>query len=101
MPGPDLMVISADDYENTARTGTYFQGRPLFVIEEISPSEKKSRRLQKVGLFLEAGAGAVVEVVYGKKAMFVYRPDEDAALTVTERIDWLFVAPVAEIFAGI
>ena len=74
VPGPDLMVVRKEDYDNAAESDGYFEGRPFLVIEVISPSERKSRRLQKVGLYLEAGAGAVVEVDYTKRSVAVYRP---------------------------
>lgn len=49
MPGPDLMVLRAEDYKKAAKSGEYFEGKPLFVIEVISPNERKSRRMQKLG----------------------------------------------------
>jgi Uma2 family endonuclease len=101
VPGPDLMVITTEDHQRAAKSGGYFQGRPQFVIEVVSPSEKKFRRLQKVGLYLEAGAGAVVEVVYTKRNVLVHRPDEEFPEHVKDRITWPFTAEFAEIFAGI
>ena len=101
VPGPDLMVLTSEDYDRTARSGGYFTGHPLFVIEVISPSERKFRRLQKVGLYLEAGAGAVVEIIYAKRTVLVYRPEDEAAEVIKDRITWPFTADLADIFARI
>ena len=62
VPGPDLMAITAEQYDKASRSGGYFEGQPFFVIEVISSAERKARRLQKVGLYLDAGAGAIVEI---------------------------------------
>ncbi len=72
--GPDLMLLNAEDYDRTAKSSGYFEGRPIFVVEVVSPSERKSRQLHKIGLYMEAGAGAVVEVDYTKRIVLVYRP---------------------------
>ncbi len=99
VPGPDLMVIRKEDYENSIRSRGWFEGEPLLVIEVISPSERKYRRLQKVGLYLEAGANAVVEVDYTKRIVLIYRPDEDHVGLIREgRITWPFKANLSEIF---
>jgi Uma2 family endonuclease len=101
VPGPDLMVVLPEDFREALRSAGYFRGRPEFVIEVISPSERRSRRLQKIGLYLEAGAGAVVEVDYTKRTVLVYRPDEDAPEACRGRIEWPFKADTDEIFAGL
>ena len=101
VPGPDLMVVSPEDYDRTAQAGEYFTGRPLFVVEIVSPTERKSRRLQKIGLYLEAGAGAVVEVDYTKRSVVVYRPEEDVPEVVRDRITRPFTAKLADIFVGL
>jgi Uma2 family endonuclease len=101
VPGPDLMVLTSEDYDHTAQSGGYFAGRPLFVIEVISLSERKFRRLQKAGLYLEAGAGAVVEIIYAKRTVLVYRPEEEAAELIKDRITWPFTASLPDIFARI
>ena len=98
VPGPDLMVVRKEDYNNAAESDGYFEGRPFFVIEVISPSERKSRRLQKVGLYLEAGADAVVEVDYTKRSVVIYRPDSDLPEMVEDRIAWPFQAEFSDIF---
>lgn len=99
VPGPDLMVIRKRDYENSIRLRGWFEGEPLLVIEVISPSERKYRRLQKVGLYLEAGAKAVVEIDYTKRIVLIYRPDEDHSELIREgRITWPFKANLSEIF---
>lgn len=60
VPSPDVMVLSLEDYDATA-PDDWFRGRPWFVVELISPSERKTKRMRKVGLYLDAGA--VLEVV--------------------------------------
>ncbi|MGH9584741.1 MAG: Uma2 family endonuclease [Bryobacteraceae bacterium] len=99
VPGPDLMVLRPEDYDHTARSGAYFEGCPVFVVEVVSPSERRSRRLQKAGLYLEAGAGAVVEVDYTKRSLIVYRPEEHAPDVIRDRIAWPFTASLSDLFA--
>ena len=57
--------------------------------------------MQKVGLYLEAGAGAVVEVDHTRRCAYVYRPDEDAPVVVREDITFPFNATLDEIFSPI
>ncbi len=40
VPGPDLMVLSTEDYDRSVHRGGWFEGRPLFVVEVVSPSER-------------------------------------------------------------
>lgn len=101
VPGPDLMLLSTEDFKQAAQSGGYFSGYPVFVIEVVSPSERKSRRMQKIGLYLEAGAGAVVEVIYTRRIVLLYRPDEDIPETIKDRITWPFAADLTDIFARI
>jgi Uma2 family endonuclease len=97
--GPDLLVLSPQDYEKTTESG-WFEGRPLFVVEVVSPSERRSRRLQKVGLYLEAGAGAVVEVDLTKRIVLVHIADSEIAQTIRSgRIEYPFRAELSDIFA--
>jgi Uma2 family endonuclease len=102
VPGPDLMVLSAGDYEDSLRGGRWFEGKPLFVVEVISPSERRAKRLQKVGLYLEAGAGAVVEVELTKQVVLVYRPEDPTPEIIRAgRMEWPFEVALPEIFAGV
>jgi Uma2 family endonuclease len=98
VPGPDLMLVHPEDYDRAVRSGDYFEGQPVLVIEVVSPNERRSRRMQKVGLYLEAGAHAVVEVDYTKRCVFVYRPGEDVPSVNRERIESPFAADLSEIF---
>ena len=98
IPGPDLMVIRNEDYEKAVESDGYFEGHPFFVVEVISPSERKARRLQKVGLYLEAGTGAVVEIDYSKRSVIVYRPDSEIPEMLRDRITWPFKAEFSDIF---
>ncbi|MBV9499814.1 MAG: Uma2 family endonuclease [Acidobacteriaceae bacterium] len=95
------MVVRPEDYERMAQSGGYFEGRPLFVIEVISPTECKSRRMQKIGLYLEAGTGAVVEIDYTKHSASIYRPDEDAPEVVHDRISSPFSGDLSDLFPNI
>ena len=54
VPGPDLMVLDPEEYERAVKASRYFDGIPKFVVEVVSPSERRWRRLQKIGLYLEA-----------------------------------------------
>jgi Uma2 family endonuclease len=102
VPGPDLMVLPREDYDNAARSGGYFEGRPVFVVEVVSPAERKSRRVQKLGLNLEAGLGAVLAVDYARRSVFVYRPDQDIVPEVIrERVGCAFTAELSDIFERI
>lgn len=93
------MVLSIEEYDKAIKAGRYFEAPPLLVVEVVYPSEKRSRRLQKIGLYLEAGAGAVVEVDYTKRRALVYRPEEDVPEVIRDRITWPFTAELSEIFA--
>ena len=100
VPGPDLMVLSDEDYQHSVQAGRWFVGKPFFVVEVISPSERRYRRMQKVALYLEAGAGAVVEVVLTQRIVLVHRPEEEAAEVIRSgHIEWPFQADLGEIFA--
>ena len=101
VPGPDLMVIPKDDYLKAAKSDGYFEGRPQFVIEVISPSERKPRRLQKVGLYLEAGTDAVLEVDYTKRSVVIHRPEREVAEMVKDSITWPFQAEFSDIFRNL
>jgi Uma2 family endonuclease len=101
VPGPDLMVIRDEDARRAIQSRRWFEGVPLFVIEVISPSERKARRLQKVGLYLDVGAPHVVEVDYTKSVVRASARESDS-VTVYQRNDHLtvpFRAAVDEIFA--
>ena len=99
--GPDLMVIREEDARRAITNRRWFDGAPLLVIEVVSPSDRKSRRLQKVGLYLEMGVPHVVEVDYTRRAVRVHRPDsEEVALYVSgDHLSVPFQAAVDEIFA--
>lgn len=78
VPGPDLMIVLEDEWRRAVQKRAWFQGTPLVVIEVISPSERKMRRMQKVGLYLEMGVPHVVEVDYTRRVVLVHTPDADA-----------------------
>lgn len=101
VPGPDLMAMRREDYDRGVQSGGYFECRPLFVVEVISPSERRARRLQKVGLYLEAGAAAVVEVDYTKRCVYIYRPDEEATEIVRDRVTSPFAADLSDLFRNL
>lgn len=99
VPGPGLMILSEQDYESPSASG-WFEGKPLFVTDVISPSERKSRRLQKAALYLEVGAGAAVEVDLTKRVVLVHTLEADAAEVIsTGSIEWPFRAELSAIFA--
>jgi len=101
IPGPDLMIVRDEDARQAARNDGWYRGIPFLVVEVISPSERKSRRLQKIGLYLEMGVPHVVEVDYQRRIISVHTPEGESA-TVYRRGDQIttpFRASVDEIFA--
>ena len=99
--GPDLMVLDPGEYLSAVKGGRYFEGRPQFVVEVVSPSERKARRLGKIGLYLDAGAGAVVEIHYLKRMAVLYRNDEALPEVLKDTIDWPFRASLPDLFVGL
>ena len=97
VPGPDLMVLSERAYRKSIREGGWFEGILVFVVEVVSPSERKSQRLHKVGLYLEAGIAFVVEVDYTKRVFIVHSHNETATV-YTNSIDKPFQAQLADVF---
>ncbi len=62
VPGPDLMVIRDEDAQRAIKSRRWFEGVPLLVIEVILPSERKARRLQKIGLYLAWGCRTLLRL---------------------------------------
>lgn len=100
VPGPDLMVVRAVDARRAVQSKGWYEGVPLLVIEVISPSERKSRRMQKIGLYLEMGVPHVVEVDYTRRIVRVHMPDSDTVSVYCEgdHITGPFRGAVGEIF---
>jgi Uma2 family endonuclease len=100
VPGPDLMVVRAEDARRAIQNKGWYEGIPLLVIEVISPSERKSRRMRKIGLYLEMGVPHVVEVDYTRRTVRVHTPDSETVSVYCEgdRITAPFHGTVAEIF---
>lgn len=101
VPGPDLMVIRDEDARRAVKNRRWFEGIPLLVIEVISPSERKARRLQKIGLYLDMGVPNVIEVDYTKRVLRVYTPDEDSPHTYRpgDQLTQPFHATIDDIFS--
>lgn len=101
VPIPDLMVIRKEDARHAIKTGRWFERTPLFVIEVVSPSERKAYRLQKVGLYLDMGVPFVVEVDYKKRLVLVYTPNADAAAVYhkADQVTTPFRSSVDQIFS--
>ena len=97
---PDLMVIWEEDFRRGVKTSGWYEGLPVLVIEVISPSERRARRLQKVGLYLDRGAPHVVEVDYTKRVIRVHTPEVDSAIVYRQgdQLTVPFRASVDEIF---
>lgn len=98
---PDLMVVREIDARRALKADTWFQGVPVTVVEVVSASERKSRRLQKVGLYLEMGVRHIVEVDYKRKVVLVYSPDSDAPTRydIDQEVTVPFQASVRDIVA--
>jgi len=101
VPIPDVMVIREEDAVRAGKSDGWFEGVPLLVIEVISPSERRARRLQKVGLYLDMGVPSVVEVDYMRRALYVYTPETDSAVVYRQgdQVISPFRATVDEIFS--
>jgi Uma2 family endonuclease len=101
VPGPDLMVIREEDARRAIKNRRWFEGVPLLVIEVISPTDRKGRRLQKVGLYLDMGVPYVIEVDYTKRLVLVHTPNTDSAAVHRpgDQITTPFRSPVDEIFS--
>ncbi len=100
VPGPDLMVIREEDARRAIKNRRWFEGVPFLVVEVISPSERKARRLQKVGLYLDLGVPNVIEVDYTKRVIRLHTPESES-VAVYRQGDQLtapFQASVDEIF---
>jgi Uma2 family endonuclease len=71
------------------------------VVEVISPSERKARRFQKVGLYLDMGVPHVVEVDYTRRVVRIYTPDGDAAAVYRagDQLQAPFRATVEQVFS--
>jgi Uma2 family endonuclease len=101
VPAPDLMVIRKEDAQRAIRNSSWFEGVPLFVIEVISPSERKTRRLQKIGLYLDMGVPNVIEVDYSRRVVRVHTTEADSPKVYGpgEKLSEPFRASVDEIFS--
>ena len=101
VPGPDLMVIRNEDAQRAIKNRRWFEGVPLLVIEVISPSERKARRLQKIGLYLDMGVPHVLEVDYTRRVIRLHTPEADSVAVYREgeQMTVPFRAAVSEIFA--
>jgi len=84
VPSPDLMVIREEDAQHAIKSRRWFEGLPLVVIEVISPSERRARRLQKIGLYLDIGVSYVVEVDYTKRVISVYSAEAESVAVYRE-----------------
>jgi Uma2 family endonuclease len=101
VPVPDVMVVRAEDAKRAIKARGWFEGTPLLVIEVISPSERKERRLQKVGLYLDMSVPHVVEADYTKRLVLVHTPEAESAAVFREgdELTVPFRASVSEIFS--
>lgn len=99
LPEPDLMIVSDSDYQQSVRARGWFEGIPLYIIEISSPSERKSKRMQKVGLYLDFGIEAVVEIDYTRRTALVHRRDVDAPIAIPANgdIEWPFQASLSDL----
>jgi Uma2 family endonuclease len=96
---PDVMVVLAEDWRRAVMKRGWFEGLPLLVIEVISPSERKSHRLRKLGLYLDMGAPNVIEVDYTKRVIQVHTSEAETVHNPGDHITTPFRASVDEIFS--
>ncbi len=101
IPGPDLMVIRQEDARRASKSGSWFEGTPLLVVEVVSPSDRKSRHLQKVGLYLDMGVPHVLEADYTKRTIRLYTPESELVVVhrAGDQLSTPFNSSVNEIFS--
>ncbi|MGC2656723.1 MAG: Uma2 family endonuclease [Bryobacteraceae bacterium] len=101
VPGPDLMIVRQTDVRRAVKNDGWYEGVPVAVIEVISPSERRSRRLQKIGLYLEIGVPHAVEVDYTRRVVRVHTAASDALSVygMGESMSIPFRSVMAEIFS--
>ena len=98
---PDLMVVRELDSQRAIKADGWFQGIPVIVVDVVSPSERKSRRLQKVGLYLEMGVQHIFEVDYARRVVLVHSPETDSPVRygIDDRFAVPFQASVCNLLA--
>jgi Uma2 family endonuclease len=73
--GPDVAYASAELVARTPRTPTFYDGPPVLAVEVISPSDKHEDIVEKIRLYLDAGA-VVWEVDPDFRTVRVHQPGE-------------------------
>ena len=71
--GPDVAFISAARLKESGRTRKFWPGPPDLAVEVLSPDDRVSEVLRKVGDYLEAGTRLVWVVDPGAQTVTVYR----------------------------
>lgn len=71
--GPDLAFISKEKLETHGRTRKFWQGPPDLAVEVLSPDDRASEVLRKVGEYLDAGARLVCVVDPENRRVSAYR----------------------------
>ena len=103
--GPDLAFISQAKLEAHGGTSKFWRGAPDLAVEVLSPEDRTSEVLRKVGDYLEAGTRLVwvvdpetqtVSAYRGLQQVRVYRIGEELP---GEDVLPGFSLPVAQIFA--
>ena len=62
MPSPDVFVVTREQWRRACERDEYLSAPPLLVVEVISPSNRKARVEQKIGLYLDHGVARVWEI---------------------------------------
>ena len=94
------MVVREEEWRSSRHSGRWFSGTPLFVVEVISPSERRGRRFKKVAVYLNAGTPFVVEVIPELRRVLVHSSNaESITYSSGEVLENPFRASVDEIFS--
>lgn len=71
--GPDVAFVCAERVKKQGRTRKFWQGPPDLAVEVLSPDDRVSEILRKVGDYLEAGTRLVWVVDPDAQSVTVYR----------------------------
>lgn len=103
--GPDVAFVSQEKIQRLGRTRKFWPGPPDLAVEVLSPEDRASEILRKVGEYLEAGTRLVWVVDPENQTVSAYRSLHQVRVySVGEELSGEDVLPgfslkVAEIFA--
>lgn len=84
---PDVFVVETSRWEDAIEKDSYLDVTPVLVVEVLSPSEDWS---EKIGIYLEAGAGSIWVVDPKTRSVLVYAGSEKRQYGQHAEINLLF-----------